>query len=199
MRRRCRARINIPVQFSNSLLIQVRHCEEHLRRSNPVLRCGSGLLRFARNDVAPSTTVIPATGSRECAPDDRFRRVSSTPQVPDSIADVSEYWIVRSSRTMTNIGVLAARMRPRFAIRLPSKRRGRRRPSEEEGAGKTGCALHPRSHVQMRIKTHMSIQVQRKQSGLPCAMVLQLISCSPRRDLACLSPSSLGSVSFLGI
>jgi hypothetical protein len=31
-------------------------------------------------------------------------------------------------------------------------------------------------------KTHMSIQVQRKQSGLPCAMALRLISCSPRRD-----------------
>jgi hypothetical protein len=31
-------------------------------------------------------------------------------------------------------------------------------------------------------KTHTSIQVQRKQSGLPCAMALRLISCSPRRD-----------------
>jgi hypothetical protein len=30
-------------------------------------------------------------------------------------------------------------------------------------------------------KAHTSIQVQRKQSGLPCAMVLRLISCSPRR------------------
>jgi len=29
-------------------------------------------------------------------------------------------------------------------------------------------------------KTHTSIQVQRRQSGLPCAMVLRLISCSPR-------------------
>jgi len=49
---------------------------------------------------------------------------------------------------------------------------GRRRPSRE-GAGKTGCALHPRSHVQrVAKKTHMSIQVQRKHSGLPCAMVL---------------------------
>src|SRR3984885_5301922 len=28
----------------------------------------------------------------------------------------------------------------------------------------------------------MSIQVQRKQSGLPCAMALRLIPCSPRRD-----------------
>jgi hypothetical protein len=48
-------------------------------------------------------------------------------------------------------------------------------------------------------KTHTSIQVQRKQSGLPCAMALRLIPCSPRRDLACLSPSPPGSVSFPGI
>src|ERR1700735_5034492 len=30
--------------------ICVRHCEEHLRRSNPLLLWGDGLLRFARND-----------------------------------------------------------------------------------------------------------------------------------------------------
>ncbi len=42
---------------------------------------------------------------------------------------------------------------------------------KSEGAGKTGCALHPRSHVQTRAtKTHMSIQVQRGTPGLPCAM-----------------------------
>jgi hypothetical protein len=33
-------------------------------------------------------------------------------------------------------------MRPSFANSSPQKK---------EGAGKTGCALHPRSHVQMRI------------------------------------------------
>jgi hypothetical protein len=61
-------------------------------------------------------------------------------------------------------------------------KRGRRRPSKEEGAGKTGCALHPRSRVQMHIKkAHTSIQVQRKQSGLPCAMALRLTPRSPRR------------------
>src|SRR6267142_1536461 len=50
-----------------------------------------------------------------------------------------------------------------------------------EGAGKTGCALHPRSRVQSAQKeTHTSIQVQRKHSGLPCAMALRLTSCSPR-------------------
>ena len=47
-------------------------------------------------------------------------------------------------------------------------------PKKEEGAGKAGCALHPRSRVPMHMhnKTHTSIQVQRKQSGFPCAMVL---------------------------
>src|ERR1700674_4886863 len=39
-------------------------------------------------------------------------------------------------------------------------------PSEkQEGAGKAGCALHPRSRVhRMHKKTHTSIQVQRRQS-----------------------------------
>ena len=44
------------------------------------------------------------------------------------------------------------------------------------GAGKAGCALHPRSRVQnVMEKTHTSIQVQRRASGFPCAMVLRLI------------------------
>jgi hypothetical protein len=69
-------------------------------------------------------------------------------------------------------------------------------PPKQEGAGKTGCALHPRSRVQTaHKKTHTSIQVQRRQSGLPCAMGLRLISCSPRRP-ALLPPSLPRSVSF---
>jgi len=37
------------------------------------------------------------------------------------------------------------------------------RPRRSEGAGKTGCALHPRSRVQtVHQKTHTSIQVQRE-------------------------------------
>ena len=31
-------------------------------------------------------------------------------------------------------------------------------------------------------KAHTSIQVQRRQSGIPCAMVLRLMPCSPRRS-----------------
>jgi hypothetical protein len=54
---------------------------------------------------------------------------------------------------------------------------------QTEGAGNTGCTLHPRSREQSCTKqTPTSIQVQRRQSGIPCAMVLRLISCSPRRS-----------------
>jgi hypothetical protein len=65
-----------------------------------------------------------------------------------------------------------------------------------EGAGKTGCALHPRSRVQIPVEeTHTSIQVQRKHSGLPCAVVLRLTSCSPRRSgfLVTVAPEKLAS------
>jgi len=63
--------------------------------------------------------------------------------------------------------------RPRFASSLVAQK--------SEGAGKTGCTLHPRSRVpNAQTKTHTSIQVQRKHSGLPCAMALRLIASSPR-------------------
>jgi hypothetical protein len=73
-------------------------------------------------------------------------------------------------------------IRPSFANSFrPKKQRAQGRP----GARCTRGLVCKHAHK----KTHTSIQVQRKQSGLPCAMVLRLISCSPRRDLACLSPS----------
>ena len=50
----------------------------------PTLRCRTGV-------------VIPANGSAEWPPDDRLRRVSSTPQLFDFITDASEYWIARWS------------------------------------------------------------------------------------------------------
>ena len=59
-------------------------------------------------------------------------------------------------------------------------------PSKTEGAGKTGCALHPRSRVQLRTKNaHTSIQVQRRASGLPCAVALRLIRALPGERLFC--------------
>ena len=47
-----------------------------------------------------------------------------------------------------------------FAIKFPAL--------HSEGAGKAGCALHPRSRVQnARVKTHTSIQVQRRHPTFP--------------------------------
>jgi hypothetical protein len=55
---------------------------------------------------------------------------------------------------------------------------------ETEGAGNAGCTLHPRSRVQdAQRNAHTSIQVQRRQSGIPCAMALRLMPCSPRRRI----------------
>jgi hypothetical protein len=57
-------------------------------------------------------------------------------------------------------------------------------PTKSEGAGNAGCPLHPRSRVQGCTKeVHTSIQVQTEQSGVPCAMVLRLMPCSPRRRI----------------
>ena len=55
---------------------------------------------------------------------------------------------------------------------------------EREGAGNAGCTLHPRSRVQSaHRKTHTSIQVQSEHSGIPCAVALRLMPCSPRRRI----------------
>jgi hypothetical protein len=63
---------------------------------------------------------------------------------------------------------------PEFCKFVRPKKRGRRE-DRVRAAPAVSCANR-------QTKTHTSIQVQRKQSGLPCAMVLQLIPCSPRRD-----------------
>jgi len=62
--------------------------------------------------------------------------------------------------------------------------RSAKRSSPKEGAGDAGCALHPRSRVQSaRVKTHTSIQVQRKHSDIPHAMALRLMARAPRRRI----------------
>ena len=49
--------------------------------------------------------------------------------------------------TVEYASAFSRRLSPELCQKLPAlDKRGRRRPSRE-GAGKTGCALHPRSHV----------------------------------------------------
>ena len=68
---------------------------------------------------------------------------------------------------------------PRFAVRSAAL--------NLEGAGKAGCRSHP--WVPCNKKHGGRTTGVTGNSGFPCAMVLRLTSCSPRRDRACLSPS----------
>jgi hypothetical protein len=65
---------------------------------------------------------------------------------------------------------------PRDAPELllnPSPIKRGRSATPKRGAGNAGCALHPRSRVRnVQKKMHTSIQVQRRASGIPRAMVL---------------------------
>ena len=71
----------------------------------------------------------------------------------------------------TYLRLLAALVARGLHLRLP--------PWRTEGAGKTGCLLHPRSRVRFALdKTAHEHTGQREHSGLPCAMALRLTSCS---------------------
>src|SRR5258708_21315164 len=53
-------------------------------------------------------------------------------------------------------------------------------PTKAEGAGKTGCALHPRSRVQdVHKNTHTSIQVQRRHPAFPAQWFTAYFALSP--------------------
>ena len=74
--------------------------------------------------------------------------------------------------------VLAARLRPRFASSFA--------PSKTEGAGKTGCALHPRSRVQLRKENaHTSIQVSGNTPAFPAQWLYGLLRALPGERLFC--------------
>jgi hypothetical protein len=99
-----------------------------------------------------------------------------------------EYWVTRPSAQLRTRRVTTRECVARSS-NTPSRSRDMNCPSfassfaplRTEGAGKTGCALHPRSRVRFaQTKMHTSIQVQRRASGLPCAMVLRRTSCSSR-------------------
>jgi hypothetical protein len=145
------------------------------QRSNPRLGARiDGLLRFARND-GEIATHTPLSSPR--------RRGSSTPRLLGSIINVSGILDHPHARVMTTEYALAIsrRISPEVCIFVAL--------FESEGAGKTGCLLHPRSRVRFaQTKLHTSIQGSGKHSGLPCAMALRLTSCSPRRT-ALLPPS----------
>jgi len=108
---------------------------------------------------------------------------SSTPQLLGSIITVSGILDHPPARVMTAEyeATISRHNAPEVCIFVF--------PRKSEGAGKTGCLLHPRSRVRFaHNKLHTSIQGSGKHSGLPCAMALRLTSCSSRRT-ALLPPS----------
>jgi hypothetical protein len=89
-------------------------------------------------------------------------------------------------KELTHLRILATRCaRGLLEFRPPRKQRAQGRPGARCTRGLV-CKLHNK-------KTHTSIQVQRKHSGLPRAMVLRLIARSPRRP-AFLPPSPVRSL-----
>jgi hypothetical protein len=67
------------------------------------------------------------------------------------------------NKAFKHTSAFSPRITPGLCMNDPPKR----------GAGNAGCALHPRSRVRNeQKKMHTSIQVQRRASGIPRAMVL---------------------------
>jgi hypothetical protein len=129
--------------------------------------------------AAPPTVVIPAKAGIQYAAASRFkcRRLWNTgspagachraARCADPVAgDDSGVFPGTASRSRRAI-------RARFSKNVaPSEIRGRRK-----------CRVHAAPAVscaKLCKETHTSIQVQRRQPGIPCAMVLRLITCSPR-------------------
>jgi hypothetical protein len=72
----------------------------------------------------------------------------------------------------------------------------------ERAQGMPGAGWHPRSRVQDALKNaHTSIQVQPEQPGIPCAMALRLMPCSPRRriPLASVADELMARMTRLGV
>jgi len=121
----------------------------------------------------PRKAVIASEAKQSIGP--QVRRMGGAKRYPS--CRYARRWVsLRSTHpTQTHLRIPAARSPGLCKIVSPKK---------EEGAGNAGCLLHPRSRVQKcASKTHTSIQVQTEHSGIPCAMVLQLIPRSPRRRI----------------
>ena len=99
-----------------------------------------------------------------------------------------EYWVTRPSaqlrtRRVTTIecdvAILAAHYRPRFPSSFAL--------SKSEGAGKTGCLLHPRSRVRFaQTKAHTSIQGSGSIPAFPAQWLYGLLRALPGERLFCL-------------
>src|SRR6266702_2713609 len=90
---------------------------------------------------------------------------------------VKKEWIASSQVLLAMTADTVSRSRGTMRPSLASNFRD---PWKSEGAGNAGCALHPRSRVQCVEDCAHEHTGQRRQSDIPCAMALRLITRSPR-------------------
>jgi hypothetical protein len=109
-----------------------------------------------------------------------FRRMGGAqryPSMPVFVGDGFRFAlpILRLNTTSRSRGA----SRPRFSFRMPS--------SKSEGAGKTGCLLHPRSRVRFaQTKLHTSIQGSWSIPAFPAQWLYGLLRALPGERLFCL-------------
>ena len=160
------------IQISNS---QHRHCEPTGRaNARPMKRSNPSGRKEGKNGLLPPSLA-------------ELRRTrSSHPPSPEG--------------GLRRTGVLLAMTVSGALIQISNNKRGsafsrRDAPElcvdchplkEQEGAGKAGCALHPRSRVQKCTKkTHTSIQVQRRHPAFPAQWFTAYSVLSPVTGLSC--------------
>jgi len=172
--RRCRLDLWLQLQRVNSVIASAAKQSIAPQQERMDCRVASLLAMTANSPSYPAHAGYPVRGG-----------------LPIQSSASLEYWIrLRSSsyggqvtrlKLWIRLRLLAARCARSFAFRLPSLR--------TEGAGKTGCALHPRSREHDAQKSALtSIQVQRKHSGLPAQRLYGLLRAHPG-ERALLSPS----------
>jgi hypothetical protein len=161
------------VRPARQLFPRHRERSEAIHSSRGEMDCFAPLAMTEERAQPPSAAVVP-----------RESGVSSTPRLIDLIIDVSGILdppslveLRRTSHPPYNVeyGFATSRRDASGVLHQPS-------PSKEQRAqGRPGARCTRGLACKVHIaKTHTSIQVQRRASGLPCAMVLRLISCSPR-------------------
>ena len=158
-----------------NLVLPVRtvKCPQTVATAQQSWRGGNHFNLLWEDSTYTTTFVIPPAGGYP------VRRELSLPSLPSL-----ECWIVRPSAqlrtrpTMTAVIVLAALYRRSFARKpCPRNQRAQGRP----GARCTRGLMCDRCNKML----HMSIQVQRRTPGLPCAMALRLIRNRPGDRLSC--------------
>ena len=146
------------------------------RRGAEAARCD----HFFRHDVkfncqtatARIAVSLPGSTRQSITFEMLSRRSMDARIIPDQVED--------GRPGMTN--VLASRTRLRdLANGFARVLQERPAPERSRAQGKPDARCTRGLVCKMRRKTHTSIQVQRRQSGFPCAVVLRLITRSPRR------------------